>query len=450
MIMGRYAVGIDIGTTSVSAVVMDLENKRHAESYTVPNGTDQPCADPDMHCQDPEMILAKVYSLLDGITEKYSGICSIGVTGQMHGVLYVDARGRALSPLATWQDRRGDKLYGDTTYVGNIERLTGEKTATGFGLVTHYYNAVNRQLPNDAAKLCSIMDYVAMRLCNRSEPLIHTSTAASFGFFDVAAEDFKRDKLGLLGVSEDILPRVTDDFALIGEYHGIPVAVAIGDNQASFLGTVKDIENTVLVNIGTGSQVSCTTNKAIAEKDTEIRPLVKGKKILCGSALCGGAAYALLERFFREFSIAAGFGDRHVYDVVNCLAEKAYREGKIPLGVATLFSGKRSDPTATGSVTGITTENFTPDSLALGFIFGICRELRDYLGDVTDKSTVVASGNAVQKIGVMPDIIGEVFGLPVKISDGKEEASVGTALFSAIAANELRGIEDIADFIIYK
>ncbi|MBO5273309.1 MAG: hypothetical protein J6I45_01705, partial [Clostridia bacterium] len=173
-------------------------------------------------------------------------------------------------------------------------------------------------------------------------------------------------------------------------------------------------------------------------------------KILCGSALCGGAAYALLERFFREFSIAAGFGDRPVYDVVNCLAEKAYREGKIPLGVATLFSGKRSDPTATGSVTGITAENFTPDSLALGFIFGICRELRDYIGDVTDKSTVVASGNAVQKIGVMPDIIGEVFGLPVKISDGKEEASVGTALFSAIAANELRGIEDIADFIIYK
>ena len=451
--MSRYAVGIDIGTTSISGAVIDLDARSQTEFYCVPNGTDLSFECDDIHEQDPDLIFEKVQGILESITEKYAGIVSIGVTGQMHGILYIDDNGDAVSHLITWQDGRGDRLCGFcTTYVGEIQKLTGERVATGFGLVSHYYNVEHGLVYPDAVSICSIMDYVTMKLCGADRPLMHSSVAASLGLFDVSACKFKLDALDILGIDRAILPEVTDDYAVCGEWHGIPVSVGIGDNQASFLGTVRDVDSTVLVNIGTGSQVSAVCDDGtVCDRDTEVRPLVKGKNIICGSALCGGASYALLEKFFREFSIASGQVDVPVYDVINRLAEESYRRLEEPLNVSTLFRGKRSEPSATGSISGITAANFTPGRFALGFIFGICQELYEYIGDeLIGKTSVVASGNAVQKIGIMREVIEEVFGLPVSISDGKEEASVGTALFSTIAANELDEINDFADFISYK
>ena len=450
--MSRYAVGVDIGTTTVSGAVINLDTKAQAEFFCVPNDTNIVSAGDGIHEQDPDRILEKVQDILKCITEKYSGIVSVGVTGQMHGILYTDSLGNAVSDLITWQDGRGDRPFGDSTYVGEIKRLTGERVATGFGLVSHYYNVRNDLVPENAVSICSIMDFVTMKLCGRDRPVMHDSVAASLGLFDVNGCSFKAEAVNALGISKDILPSVTSEFAVCGEWNGIPVSVGIGDNQASILGTVKDVDSSVLVNIGTGSQVSAVAGEnTVCHKDTELRPLVKGKRILCGSALSGGASYALLERFFRDFSIASGHGCGPVYDVVNRLAEESFRNGEAPLDVSALFRGKRSDPAATGSITGITVGNFTPGRLALGFIYAICRELYGYIGDdLSGRAAVVASGNAVQKIGIMREVIEDVFGLPVSISDGREEASVGTALFSAVAANELDNINDFADFISYK
>ena len=63
------------------------------------------------------------------------------------------------------------------------------------------------------------------------------------------------------------------------------------------------------------------------------------------------------------------------------------------------------------------------------------------------KVEVVASGGAVRRIGVMKNIIGEVFAMPVSLSNGKEEASVGAALFGAAAQGSLAGIEEFSVFI---
>ena len=64
------------------------------------------------------------------------------------------------------------------------------------------------------------------------------------------------DKIKILGIDIPYIPTVTDDYTIVGFADTVPVSVAIGDNQASFLGSVRDIDNSVLVNIGTGSQIS--------------------------------------------------------------------------------------------------------------------------------------------------------------------------------------------------
>ena len=444
-------IGLDIGTTSISAAVVDIDKKTVSKSYTVPYNHKINSLDSDFSESDADKIYNTAKELLDKALAESSGVRSIGMTGQMHGIVYVDDCGNAVSPLINWQDKRGDKLCDDSvTYCHKITSITGEPIYTGYGFSTVYYDSVNNLIPQTAVSFCSIMDYVAMKLTARNAPLVHSSVANSFGLFDLASSSFKTEAVSKLSLNIPQLPATTDGYDICGHYSEVPVSVAIGDNQASFLGSVKNIDSDVLVNIGTGSQISAVTDSLSCDKDTEIRPLVKGKFIKCGSSLCGGSAYALLEKFFRGYTVAASLGGGSQYDVLNAIAVEAYNNGKTPLNVKTLFNGKRSDPFVTGSVTGITSENFTPGNLALGFIHGICNELYEYfIADLVGKNRVVASGNAIQKMPVFRKVIGDMFSLPVAVSAVSEEASVGTALFSAVSAGILNDVYNFSDFINY-
>lgn len=449
---GDLAVGIDLGTTSISASVMDLTAKRQVVAYTIPNSFAVKGTSPFFAEQDGERIIGKAMELLDHILGTYQNVRSIGITGQMHGILYIDREGHGVSNLVTWQDKRADEQMSDgVTYCERIRELTGMTIATGYGLATHYYNAENGLVPADAVTFCSVMDYLAMELTGRTTPVVHTSNAASFGLFDVKNLSFKEDAVAALPMGHVRLPEVTVENAVLGEYRGIPVSVAIGDNQASFLGSVKTIDRSILLNIGTGSQISLVTEYCDADEKTELRPLLENKYLLCGSALCGGSAYAMLERFFRAYTVSGGGKDEPQYELMNRLAWDAYETHAPALTVDTTFGGTRHDPAKRGSISPIDEGNFTPGSLILGFIRGMCDELYsllppERLGNV---DSIVASGGAVQRNPVLRAVISDRFGVPLSLNKAKEEASSGAALFSALAAGYLKEPGDFAAFITY-
>lgn len=432
----KLAVGIDIGSTTISATVMDMAGHVQVESYTIKNGADIQSQNSQFYEQDAAAICSKAMKLLAVITENYADIKTIGVTGQMHGIVYIDQKGNAVSNLITWQDKRADGIFENgSSYCDKIFELTGKKVYTGFGMATHYYNCINGMVPPTAQSFCSIMDYLVMKLTNTTVPVIHSSVAASFGLFDISQSDFDTNAISGLGIDNLVLPKVTDAFYTAGRYKNIPVSIAIGDNQASFIGSVENIDDSILINIGTGSQISMVTDRPENDEKLELRPLIRNKYILCGSALCGGKAYAVLEKFFREYMLAFDAGAMPQYEIINKLSCEAYMQGKDAPIVEPSFRGKRSDPLQKATIMNITEENFTPAQLALGFIKGICKELYDFAGvHCKTKKLIVASGNAVRKIPIMKSVISDMFGLPVKISDNKEEASVGAAMFAALSA----------------
>ncbi len=446
--MPEYLVGLDVGTTTISGAVIDINNKRAVDYYTTPNDSWISSSMEDIFEQDAEKIYERVKSILDEIRSKYGNIEAVGITGQMHGVLYVDTEGMAVSPFMIWQDRRAGRIADGTgTYCDKIYELCGERVAVGYGLATHYYNVCNSLIPQAASAICNITDYLVMRLTGTCEPIMHSSIAGSIGFYDIENIQFKGELISRLDMDCVKLPEVTDDYKIVGNYLGIPISVGIGDNQASFLGTVDDLQNSILVNIGTGSQVSTVTNMCKTDsEELEIRPLLKGKNLMCGCAISGGASYAMLERFFRTFC-----GDTPQYDRMNELAAIAYNSGVKPLEVNTFFKGKRSNPDAKGSIMGITDHNFTPESLILGFIYGMCRELYDFLGEKAEgKSKLIASGNGVQKNPILRKVLGDIFGMPVNLSKSKEEASIGAALFAGVASGVLTSENDFAQFIVFE
>lgn len=449
--VGEVIVGVDIGTTTISAVVIDLKNRRVAESYTIMYGAELECAEPEFKERDTESIISRATALTDHIIKSYGSIRSIGVTGQMHGIVYLDKDGNPISPLRTWQDKRADKTFKDgKTYCEVMNEVLSERVATGYGLATHFYNLKNQLVPSEAHTVATIMDLFVMKLTGRTAPLMHTSNAASLGGFNTRELRFDTERLSSLGICDLTLPDVTAGYTSAGEYKGIPVSVAIGDNQASFIGSVKDTERSVLVNFGTGGQISAVTKECTKDDILESRPLLNDSYLLCASSLSCGAAYSMLEKFFRALVIESGGKDASCYEMMNSMAERAFREKKAPLTVNTCFAGQRHNRTAKGSVVDITPESFTPEALTLGFVFGMCRELYDMFdGKCDGKEYLVASGNAAQKIPVVKDILKELFRLPVYISDGKEEASRGAALYAALTFGILSENE-AKEFIRYK
>lgn len=443
-------LGLDIGTTNISAVVINLETNTIAEISSVPNNS-KLSSDADFAEYDVEWIVDKCMKIIDSMKKSHPNIKSIGITGQMHGMLYVNKKGEAVSPLYNWQDGRGNRLFTpERTYCEEILRRTGYACSTGYAFSTIFYNKMNYLEPKDATGFCTIMDYVAMVLTKSQKPVVHPTNAASFGLYDLRKNQFDNQAVVKLGISEEFIPRVTTDTNIIGYYMDIPICVAIGDNQASFLGSVKQEQSTALVNYGTGSQISIVCDEYISVKDQlEIRPYLFGKYLICGSALCGGRSYAILEKFFSLYAESIGEQGSQ-YEMMNRLAYEGYGKHE-PLNVSTTFCGTRKNPKLRGCINDIDDKNFTPTNLILGVLHGMVLELKKYFVDmnVNFVTSLVASGNAIKQNAILKKILENEFGLEVRLTSSNEEASIGAALYAGVI-NGIIDASQMTEIITYE
>ena len=179
--------------------------------------------------------------------------------------------------------------------------------------------------------------------------------AASWGCFDLQRQEFLYEALKHAGVDTSYLPEVRKGHFLIGKTRdGVPVMGSIGDNQASLFGSVRDLEDTVLLNVGTGSQISFVSEEFVeCGGSVELRPCTESSYILVGSSLCVGRAYAMLEQFYRE--VSGTDSGAKMYSRMQEQAEDFLEKyGKEAVWkVDTAFSGTRSDPSRRGMITGI-------------------------------------------------------------------------------------------------
>ena len=462
-------IGIDFGTTTISGSVLDIRGSRKGTAAkgqpvfqprllyasAVPNDSFLPPDVSGARIQNTEKIL----SLGQALLEKLLAFCeaetselpaAIGLTGQMHGIVYADHTGRPLSPLYTWQDLRGGSVR------EQILKRSGVSVPAGYGLATHYYNMTHGLVPEGAVSFCTIMDLFGMRITGSVRPMMHMTNAASLGLFDTARKEFMNEALAeLFSVSDGsgrsgsgpghLIPDFTEEIRVIGSFRGIPVTCAIGDNQAGVLASIGTALGVPLVNFGTGGQVSLLSGRYSEFPGIETRPFLPGLYLMAGSSLCGGRAYAILERFFRSYAADAGAPEEPQYALMNVLAEKALQQeaaeppGRTqepgdPLSVSPLFCGTRMDPSLRGSVTGISDTNLTPGGLILGTLRGMADELYGYYSGMTSvhPDRIVGSGNGLRKNPVLQKLVAERFGAPLELAPFEEEAACGAAISAAM------------------
>lgn len=451
------ALGLDIGTSKICAIVIDAKNGIVKDEFSSSNDTFIDVNNNYNRIQDPKSICEKAYSLVNEAINKHPDICCIGVTGQMHGIVYLDNNNNFLSDLYIWQDQSGEQIYKTTgtTYSKHLSSITGYPMATGYGLTTMYYHFINNLIPKDTACIATIHGYVANMLAGCRSITLHSSDCASLGLFDIKNGVFDRSAVEKAGMDMHLLPDVILSPQILGKYKGlIPVCVAIGDNQAALIGSGCD--NDILINIGTGSQISMKT--FINECNIpgiEIRPLTKGGGIFVGAALCGGRAFALLRDFFAEvFKMSGMEPPKKLYDdmleAVNNIPEDINE-----LIISTQFAGTRYDPSQKGNVKNLGSENFTPAQFVLGTLKGISKELYDmYISmvslDNTARSRLIGSGNGIRKNPLQKKILEDMFDMKLYIPKNHEEASFGAALYALLASGEYSDLSSAQRLVKYE
>lgn len=424
-------VGIDIGTTSVCGVLIDATTGCVEKSVTKNSSAFiEGCADWEK-IQSVNKIMTVATDILESLIAASSEVGVIGVTGQMHGIVYTDKDGDAVSPLYTWQDGRGNLPYKDVTYAKYLNSFSG------YGNVTDFYNTENGIKPESAVSYSTIHDYFVMQLCGLKKPIIHTSDAASFGCYDLENNRF----------NYACTAEITGDYRIAGEYKGIPVSVAIGDNQASVFSTLANEED-ILVNIGTGSQISVISDKIADNMQVETRPYFENKYLIVGAALCGGRAYSMLKNFYAEvLGYIKRIDDDEVYRIMNDMLRNAKSSS---FKVDTRFAGTRLNSEITGGISGITTENFTPSALTYGVLCGMTDELLNMYEKMgICKSGIVGSGNGIRKNKALVRIFEERLGAKMKIPSHLEEAAFGAAMFAMIAGGKFKNAKEVQSIISY-
>lgn len=478
--MPSTVIGLDIGTTSVSAIAI-RDDGRPQESVTkqhyagvsgLPNGRAE---------QDPSKLLNSAVSALQQISSacREADIAAIGVTGQMHSTVLLDQQRRTLCNVITWQDRRS--LEPCENGVSPLDELlravpselmdgTGCRLSPGYMGTTLFALQRLKELPQNIHSVSFVADWVASELSGQS-PVTDRSHAASSGLFDLQNDGWQPDLLTAASVIPDWLPDVRDSGERIGELTptmadvtgiraGTPICNAIGDNQASVISSLPSGDDALLINIGTGGQIVWRLPRfeRINGMDTRYLPAAsrnqEGLFMLVGAGLCGGDAVAWINRTVRqwlsEFGCEVSEADVWKYLNERLTAEALETES---ITCEPFFGGTRVDPQRRGVFAGVGLHNFTPANIAAGILRGIAESMHAvYVGAEGRRPeplrTISMAGNGARRNPFLVDAVSRCFGVPVTVSPCQEEAATGAAMLAGVHAGLWPDVDAARQFCI--
>jgi sugar (pentulose or hexulose) kinase len=459
-------LGVDLGTTKITALALETGDGEVLACATAPNEAEITSSVDKTRGYsewDARQIAEIACRCLRQITEQIAGkekdLLGIGITGQQHGAVLIDDQLAPLTPLINWQDRRGDELIPgkQQSYVERAReqvgpeapRRAGCKLAAGYMGVTLFWMKETGVLPGQGTA-CFLMDYFGAWLTGK-QPITDATCAASSGLLNVALGDWDQDALDALNLRRSLFPDVhvsgkrlgglTPEAAeATGLLAGLPVFAGIGDNQASYLGSVGDPANSVLVNVGTGGQVAVFSPRFTWDPALETRPFPRGGFLLVSAGLAGGASYAVLERFVRDVGIQL-FGvkvEDSLFQQMNQLAS-TISPGADGLSCEPLFSGTRAHPEWRASLKGASASNFTLAHLTRALLEGMAQTFRQGY-EIMVKNTgcrplrLVGAGNGLRENQVLSRIVMDAFGTPLEFPSHREEAAVGATLLAGVSA----------------
>ena len=272
-------LGIDLGTSGVKATLIDA-GQRVLGSETAPLTVSRP--HPNWSEQDPADWIAATETALSALArgQDLSGLRGIGLSGQMHGAVTLDAGGAVLRPAILWNDTRAHAEAAAMDALPDVRRLSGNIVFPGFTAPKLVWMARHEPALFDRVA-CVLLPKDYLRLWLTGERVSEMSDASGTSWLDVAGRDWSEPLLAAGGMRRDQMPALVEGSAPSGhlrrdlaERWGIagPVVVAggAGDNAATAIGAGTVAEGQGFVSLGTSGVVFAASDRFLPAPDMAV------------------------------------------------------------------------------------------------------------------------------------------------------------------------------------
>jgi len=459
--MGYY-IGIDIGTSGTKSLLMDASGNILAEAtaeYVVhipkPLWTEQ----------DPEdWWNATVKTVRDVVKKskvKPADVKAIGLSGQMHGSVFLDAKKKVIRKALLWNDQRTAKECEEiTSRAGGREeliRMVANPALTGFTAPKILW--LRNQEPRNFQKLKHILlpkDEIRRRLTG--ELATEVSDASGMLVLDVVNRCWSKELLGKLDLDSDLFAKVYESHEVTGTLlpdvakqlgltEQCKVVGGAGDCAAGAVGNGIVKQGVVTTSLGTSGVVFVHSDTP--QYDTQGRlhtfcHAVAGKWHMMGVTLsAAGSLQWFVSQLCTELLAKRGVDP---FAVINAEAQgvPAGSEGLLFLPYLAGERTPHADPNARGCFIGLTNKHGR-GHMARAVMEGVALSLRESLQIVRDlgvptKEIRVSGGGA--KSPLWKQILADAFGQAACTINAEQGPAYGVALLAAVGDGAYKNIEE--------
>ncbi len=451
-------LGIDIGTSGTKTLAIDEQGRILADAdarYPLYHPK------PLWSEQDPEdwwkATVRTVRAVVRKAKLKPADVRAIGLSGQMHGSVFLDKNHRVIRPAILWNDQRTaaecDEIEQRAEGRRKLIQMVANPALTGFTApkILWLRNHEPRHF-DQTAKILLPKDDVRRRLTG--ELATDVSDASGMLLLDVRKRRWSTRLLSKLELDSDLLPdcfesedvtgQLTPQAAkLLGLTTNCLVVGGAGDCAANGVGTGVVKKGILSTSIGTSGIMFVHSDNVEIDPEGRLHTFchaVRGKWHMMGVSLTGGGA---LQWFAQKMCPEL---KKRAYEVLNREAEA------IPAGAEGLFflpylAGERTphaDPHARGCFIGLTLKH-TRGHLARAIMEGVAFAMRDSLEiirqlDVPVRQIRVSGGGS--KSPLWRQIQADTFGKQAVTINAEEGPAYGVALLAAVGGGSFRNIQE--------
>jgi xylulokinase len=424
-------VGIDIGTTSAKGIAIDPGSG----DVLATAESEYPVSSPQVGWmeQEPEAWVTGAHEVLARLRTEASEILGIGFSGQMHGLVCLDAGGAVIRPAILWNDQRSAPQCAALEAGAGKDRLirlTGNRALPGFTAPKLLWMRENE--PAAFARIRGISlpkDYVRDRLVggHRSD----VADASGTLLLDVGDRRWSSELLAELDVPASWLPELAESPDAVGRLDGVPVAAGAGDQAAAAVGAGITGPGPLSVVLGTSGVVLAGTDRFLADQEGRVHAFchaAPGRWLVMGVMLSAAGSLAWYhDTLLPEVAYDAMLGEAESVPP-GC-------EGLVFLPYLAGERTPHADPLARGAFCGISVTHGR-GALTRAVLEGVAFALRDCLDVVSDVGVTAARGRVSgggSRSRLWLQIVATALEMPLEVMATDQGSAFGAALLGGVA-----------------
>jgi len=463
-------IGLDVGTSGTKAIAVDATGKVLASALA-----EYPLHSPKPNWaeQDPadwkRAALSALAQLAHSPNVPAADVKGLGLTGQMHGSVFLDSQNRVLRRAILWCDQRTAKQCDDITAkvgAGKLIEMVCNPALTGFTAPKILWLRENEpEVYEKVARVLLPKDYIRFELTG--EFATDVADASGTLLFDVKKRTWHRELMAMLDIPSDFMPRAyegpevtghltAEAAAATGLPAGIPVVAGGGDQAAGGVGCGIVRRGVISSTVGTSGVVFAFADEVCLDPQGRVHTFchsVPGKWHVMGVMLSAGGSL----RWFRdalcpsEKAVAAETGaDPYEYITAAAATAPIGAEGLIFLPYLTGERTPHKDPYAKGAFVGLSLRH-TRAHLARAVLEGVAFGMRDSLEIIREMGVAIeevrASGGGARS-AVWRQIQADVNKAPLVLINVDEGPAYGAALLATVATGLYASVEEACDATI--